>query len=48
VSLAVLGARPTIEKLHFDHCAGALAITDENAGGAAQPSGDPVVSGRVA
>jgi anti-sigma-K factor RskA len=48
VSLAVLGARPATTKLHLDSCAGLLAITDEQAGGAAQPSGEPVVAGRFA
>jgi hypothetical protein len=46
VSLALLGALPTTTKLHLDSCAGLLAITNENAGGAPQPSGDPVVAGR--
>ena len=46
VSLAVLGAQPTMTKLHLESCAGLLAITNEGAGGAAQPSGDPVVAGR--
>jgi anti-sigma-K factor RskA len=48
VSLAVLGSQPAMTKLHLDSCAGLLAITNENAGGAAQPSGDPVVAGRYA
>jgi len=46
VSLAVLGADPTTTKLRLDSCAGLLAITNESAGGAAQPTGDPVVAGR--
>jgi anti-sigma-K factor RskA len=46
VSLAVLGARPATTKLHLDSCAGQFAITDERSGGAAEPSGDPVVAGR--
>jgi hypothetical protein len=46
VSLAVLGADPTTTKLHLDSCSGLLAITNETVGGAAQPTGDPVVAGR--
>ena len=46
VSLAILGAEPAMTKLRLDSCAGLLAITNENAGGAAQPSGEPVVAGR--
>jgi anti-sigma-K factor RskA len=46
ISLAVLGAEPTTTKLHIDSCAGLLAITNETVGGAAQPTGDPVVAGR--
>ena len=46
VSLAVLGADPTTTKLHLDSCSGLLAITNETVGGAAQPTGDPVVTGR--
>ena len=46
VSLALLGAQPTMIKLHLESCPGLLAITNEGAGGAAQPSGDPVVAGR--
>jgi anti-sigma-K factor RskA len=47
VSLAVLGAQPTMTKLRIDACTGALAVTNESAGGAAQPTGDPVVAGRT-
>jgi anti-sigma-K factor RskA len=46
VSLAVLGADPATTKLHLDSCSGLLAITNETVGGAAQPTGDPVVAGR--
>jgi anti-sigma-K factor RskA len=46
VSLAVLGPDPTTTKLHLDSCSGLLAITNETVGGAAQPTGDPVVAGR--
>ena len=46
ISLAILGAQPTMTKVHLDSCAGLLAITNEKAGGAPQPSGDPVVAGR--
>ena len=46
ISLAVLGAEPTTTKLHIDSCAGLLAVTNETVGGAAQPTGDPVVAGR--
>ncbi|MEO8693780.1 MAG: anti-sigma factor [Acidimicrobiales bacterium] len=46
VSLAVLGADPATSKLHLDACSGLLAITNETTGGATQPTGDPVVSGR--
>ena len=46
ISLALLGAQPTMSKIHLDSCAGLLAITNEKAGGAPQPSGDPVVAGR--
>jgi len=46
VSLAVLGPRPTITKLHLDSCSGALAVTNEVAGGVGQSSNDPVVAGR--
>jgi len=46
VSVALLGANPTMTKLHLDSCPGLLAITNETAGGAVQPTGDPVVAGR--
>ena len=46
VSVALLGANPTMTKLNLDSCPGLLAITDETAGGAAQPTSDPVVAGR--
>jgi len=46
VSLAVLGAQPTMTKLHLDACSGLLAITNETAGGVGQSANDPVVAGR--
>ena len=48
VSLAVLGAQPTMTKLHLDSCGGLLAITNETVGGVGQSANDPVVAGRYA
>jgi hypothetical protein len=48
ISVSVLGTDPAVVAFHVDQRATALAVSNEAAGGAVQPSATPILSGSIA